>query len=99
MTPEEQAAAAAAAKAEKAKKDTASDVISVRSIYNGYAAKATEDKPYEVNIVKNINVEFTQDFGKHIKKGQKQSISQVAYDFYKGHGVVKLVKKTAETEE
>lgn len=70
----------------------------LHEVFSGYAAKAKKaGKDHEVDIAKNIAVEFTADF-RHIKKGQKQTISRVAYDFYNANGVVKE-DKDAQVEE
>lgn len=36
-----------------------------------------------------VEVEFTKDYGKHIKKGHKQYLSQLAFEAYDKKGVVK----------
>jgi len=80
------------------KKPTEKKPSTLHEVFSGYAAKAKKaGKDHEVDIAKNIAVEFTADF-KHIKKGQKQTISRVAYDFYNANGVVKE-DKDAQVEE
>lgn len=97
LTPEQieaqkkEAAAAAEkeAKANTPKKD--GKFVSLQSIYDGYAKKATAKTPHEVDIVKNYPVEFTKDF-LNIPKGHKQSVSKVMLDWYTANDAVKELK-------
>ena len=88
LTPEQiEAQKAAADKAKKGEK-----FVPLQQIYDGYAKKATKDKPHEVDIVKNYDVEFTKDF-LNISKGHKQKVSKVMFDWYDANGAIKVIKE------
>lgn len=62
--------------------------VSIQDVYQGYADKATAKEPTIVSLLDTHTVKFTSDF-KEIKSGTVlENISQVAFDFYKGNGVV-----------
>lgn len=64
--------------------------ITLQSIYDGYAGKATDLTPFEVDIVARHSVVFTEDF-LTIKKGHKQNVSTVMKDWYDANGVIKVL--------
>lgn len=43
----------------------------------------------KTSLVNKVSVEFTKDFGKHLKKGDKMEVSEQAFDIYNAKGVIK----------
>jgi predicted transcriptional regulator len=52
---------------------------------------AKQGSPVKISLTNKTMVEFTKDYGKHIKKGHKQEVSDVAFEIYNKAGVVKKV--------
>lgn len=50
---------------------------------------ASGGKPATISLTNKVKIEFTKDYGNHIKKGHKQEVSDTAYEIYLKQGVVK----------
>ena len=46
-------------------------------------------KEVVISLINKVNVEFTKDFGDHIKAGHTQEVSETAFEIYNKAGVVK----------
>lgn len=53
--------------------------------------RANGGKDVVVSITDTVEVRFTKDFGKHIKKGHTQRMSILSYKVYDKNGVVEKI--------
>lgn len=53
--------------------------------------KSNGGKNVEVSVLDTVNVRFTKDFGKHIKKGHEQKMSILSFKVYDKNGVVEKI--------
>lgn len=79
--------------AEKAGEETKNPVQKVLEQKGKQSAEniAKGGSAVKVSLTKKTLVEFTKDYGKHIKKGHVQEVSDLALEIYEKAGVVKKV--------
>lgn len=68
--------------------------VSLQDIYDVYAKQAKEDitQEKEISLIDKFNVEFTANYGLHLKGSKLKGISKVAFDLYNANGVIKIDK-------
>lgn len=80
----------------EAKKGDNKKIITTKDVKQEKAAQSAKNraaggKDVEVSVLDTVNVRFTDDFGKHIKKGHEQRMSVLAFEVYDKNGVVEKI--------